>query len=154
MSPEPELTVTLREITAENLQAVLALEVAPAQQSFVASNAVSLAEAHFSPHAWFRAIYAGETPVGFVMLYIDHDKPEYDIWRLMIDHRYQGRGYGYRALEQVLAYIRQFPQAKEVYVTYVPGEGNASPLYAKLGFVETEDWLEGEKVMKLTFPDR
>ena len=37
--------IALREIGWDNLHAVLALDVEPAQQQFVASNAVSLAEA-------------------------------------------------------------------------------------------------------------
>jgi len=42
-----ESTVTLREVTKENLRQVLNLEVAPTQTKFVASNAVSIAQAHF-----------------------------------------------------------------------------------------------------------
>jgi diamine N-acetyltransferase len=53
--------VTLREITHETLGAILKLKVAPSQESFVASNAVSIAQAHFQPEtAWFRGIYAGD----------------------------------------------------------------------------------------------
>ncbi|PSB01110.1 hypothetical protein [Merismopedia glauca] len=52
--------VTLREIAKENLGSILRLKVAPHQQQFVASNAESLAQAHFEPELpWFRAIYAG-----------------------------------------------------------------------------------------------
>jgi hypothetical protein len=29
---------------------------------------------YFEPKAWFRAIYADETPVGFVMLFDDPDE--------------------------------------------------------------------------------
>lgn len=50
--------VSLREVTAENLAAVLALDAAEGQRAFVASNAKSIAEAHFHPEAWFRTIYA------------------------------------------------------------------------------------------------
>ena len=63
MPTEAEL-VTLREITRETVRDVCRLEVGPGQGQFVASAAVSIAEAHFSPEAWFRAIYAGEVPVG------------------------------------------------------------------------------------------
>ena len=90
--PGPNATVSLREITAATLRAVLRLEVAENQQRFVADNATSIAEAHFEPKAWFRAIYAGETPVGFVMLYLDREQPLYYLWRYMIDRRYQGHG--------------------------------------------------------------
>ena len=48
-------TVELREITKDSLAAVLDLAVEPEQEQYVATNARSIAEAHFEPHAWFRA---------------------------------------------------------------------------------------------------
>jgi diamine N-acetyltransferase len=66
--------VELREITQDSLRAVLDLAVAPEQRQYVASNARSIAEAHFEPRAWFRAVYADEDPVGFVMAYRDPPK--------------------------------------------------------------------------------
>ncbi|MFN7569839.1 MAG: hypothetical protein ACK5TK_00070 [Betaproteobacteria bacterium] len=62
------MNVSLREITADTVRQIIALAVAPEQQRFVASYAVSLAQALFTPEAWYRAIYADEEPAGFVML--------------------------------------------------------------------------------------
>ena len=94
-----EATVSLREITQETVNFILNLRVAKEQEQFVASNAVSIAEAHFSAEAWFRAIYADETPVGFLMLSDQPDKGEYFLWRFMVDAQHQGKGYGRRALD-------------------------------------------------------
>jgi diamine N-acetyltransferase len=151
MVPESDAEITLREITEETVRSILRLKVSQDQENFVASNAVSIAEAHFSKNAWFRAIYADDTPVGFVMLYIDEDKPEYDVWRFMVDKDHQGKGYGREAMLQVIEHVRALPGAKELYLSYVPGEGNPAPFYRKLGFNETGQWEEDEKVMKLTF---
>ena len=60
--------VTLREITKSTVRTVSLLDVAPGQEGLVAPNAFSIAQAHFHPEAWFRAIYADETPIGFAML--------------------------------------------------------------------------------------
>jgi diamine N-acetyltransferase len=79
-------TVELREITRDSLPAVLDLAVEPEQQQYVATNARSIAEAHFEPRAWFRAVYADGVPVGFVM---DFRDPPF-----MIDAALQGKGYG------------------------------------------------------------
>ena len=116
----------------------------------MAPNAVSIAQAYFSKQAWFRAIYANDTPVGFVMLYVDEDKPEYDVWRFMVDKAYQGKGYGREAMLQVVEHVRSLPGAKELYLSYVPSQGNPGSFYRKLGFKETGEWDEDEKVMKLT----
>jgi diamine N-acetyltransferase len=51
MMSAADTEVTLREITGETLGRVLELEVSDEQQRFVASNAVSIAQAHFSEHA-------------------------------------------------------------------------------------------------------
>lgn len=141
--------VTLREVTQDTLWSVLKLEVWEDQKKFVASNAVSIAEAYFSEQAWFRAIYADEDPVGFVMLHLDEGKPEYWMWRLMIDQGHQRKGYASAAMRQVIEHVLGLPGAQELLVSYTPGEGNPSPFYRKLGFKETGEWVDGEKVMKL-----
>lgn len=148
--PEADAAVTLREVTRENLHEVLRLRVAESQRSFVADNATSIAEAHFSPEmAWFRAIYAGETPVGFLMLADEAEKQEYFLWRFMIDARYQGRGYGRRALERLVEHVRTRPGATALGVSYVPGEGSPGPFYRRFGFEETGEVDDGETVARL-----
>ncbi len=64
------VTITLREITEDNAEAVLALRLAPGQERFVTSVSDSLTEADEYPQGnpWFRAVYAEGRPVGFVML--------------------------------------------------------------------------------------
>ncbi len=149
LSPTRDAVVSLREVTADSLRNILRLKVGPQQEQFVADNAASIAEAHFEPKAWFRAIYAGETPVGFVMLYDDVEKPEYFLWRYMIDRRYQGMGFGRQALRQVIDYVRGRPGATEMLLSYVPAEGSPEPFYARLGFVNTGAVEDGENVMRL-----
>ena len=95
------MEVELREITAETVRAICELEVAVQQRSFVAPNAVSIAEAHFTPGHWMRAIYADRQPVGFVLTF-DDPSEGYFLWRFMIAEGHQRRGIGPRALEQVL----------------------------------------------------
>jgi diamine N-acetyltransferase len=137
--------VSLREVTAETVRAICNLEVHPEQKGFVAPNAVSIAQAHFEPNAWFRAIYADDVPVGFVMLYKDEEKPEYFLWRFMIDAKYQRLGFGSLALNLVLEHVRSIPGAVELLTSCVPKEGGPEPFYAKLGFKRTGNIL-GEEV--------
>ena len=83
------------------------------------------------------------------MIYMDKKTPEYFLWRLMIDQQFQGRGYGFQAMELAIDYVRTLPNAKEFKTSYVPGEGNPSSFYYKLGFEETGEILEGEHVLRL-----
>ena len=147
--PSRNAVVSLREVTADTLRSILRLKVSPQQEQFVADNATSIAQAHFEPKAWFRAIYADETPVGFVMLYDDIEKPEYFLWRYMIDGRYQGLGFGRQALLQVIDIVRGRPRATEMLLSYVPAEGSPEPFYAGLGFINTGEVEDGENVMRL-----
>ena len=106
--------VSLREVSAKTVRDICHLSVAPGQERFVAPNAVSIAEAYFCENAWFRAIYADETPVGFLMLYDDPQKPEYHLWRFMIAESHQGKGYARRAMELLIEHVRGRPMAEEL----------------------------------------
>ena len=150
----PDSTVSLRPVTPENVYDVMRLRVTKEQEQFVADNARSLAEAAYNQYAWPRAIYADETPVGFLMLYDDPHTPEYFLWRLMIDHRYQRMGFARKAIEQLVDYVAGRPNAATLGVSYVPGEGSPQPFYAALGFAETGEVADEEKVMRLDVSER
>ncbi len=143
--------VSLREITRDTLGDVLRLNVGESQQNFVASNAVSIAEAYFEPRAWLRAIYAGERAVGFLMTYENEAAAIYYLWRFMIDHRFQGMGFGRQAMELLIERIKGRPGATGLTLSVVPGEGSAVPFYEKLGFVDTGRVEDGEMVFHLAF---
>lgn len=150
MSGHGDVNIALREITKENLREILRLKVAPEQERFIASNAVSIAEAYFDRDvAWFRAIYADDVPVGFVMVHDEPAERKFYLWRFMIDHRFQGRGYGRLALAQVIEYVRGRPGAHEILTSVVPGEGCPGPFYEGLGFAYTGEVEEGELMMRL-----
>ena len=144
-----ESVVSLREINGTTVRIICRLDVSEEQKHFVAPNAVSIAEAYFEPKAWFRAIYADETPVGFVMVYDDPDGPEYFLWRYMIDARYQKVGFGKRAMDLLIEHIRTRPGAHELKLSCHPGEDGPEPFYRKYGFALTGEWLGNEAVMRI-----
>jgi len=151
LSPSPDAEVTLRQVNSETVRTICELKVSDNQKHLVTANAISIAEAHFRKEAWFRAIYADETPVGFVMLYEVPKYGSYAIWRLMIDARYQGRGYGRKAMELVIRRIRRRPNATAL-TTYVEREeGGPEDFYRKFGFELTGeiDSQSGQHKMKL-----
>lgn len=151
--PGREAAVSLREITKETLRPFLKMKVAASQENMVANNAVSIAQAHFEPKAWFRGIYADETPVGFIMLFDDPDEPVYFLWRLMVADEYQGLGYGRQAIDHLVAYVKTRPNATELKVSHVKEvPGNPGPFYEKLGFQYTGEVEGNELVMSLPLP--
>ncbi len=145
-----ESTVSLREVSEDNLFPVLNLSVAETQKQYVATNATSIAQAYFArERAWFRAIYADDTPVGFLMLDDQPEKANYFLWRLMVDANYQGMGFGFKAMQLLIETVKKRPGAVELRTSYVSGEGCPEPFYRKVGFLETGEILEGERVMSL-----
>jgi len=144
--PGDGATVTLRAITEEGLRPILKLsdQMQPGQERMVAPNAVSIAQAHFNDRAWFRGIYADDTPVGFVMLHADPRKGSYYLWRLMIAGPHQGKGFGRRAMEKIVEHVRSQPGGKALRASYVPTAGGPEPFYRKLGFKPTGEIHDGE----------
>ncbi len=150
------VTVTLREITEDNAQSVLALRTTPDQERFVSTVAYSLEEAAEHPQAnpWFRAVYADEQPVGFVMLSwdVEPQPPEINgpwfLWKLLIDHRHRRKGYGREVVRQVVELVRG-QGAIELLTSHVPDDGGPAGFYARLGFVPTGELdPEGEIILR------
>ena len=150
MASDHDVSVVLRELTAETLRPILALEVREDQlDHYPRSNGYSIAQAHFAPDAWFRGIYAGKTPVGFVMLSVIPAKAEYFLWRFMIDRRHQRRGYARRAMHLVIEHVKTLPGAREFYLSHLRGNAAAAALYLELGFRYTGDETDGDLLMRL-----
>lgn len=144
----PDSIIQLQPITLANARACLALTVAPHQTRFVASTAASLVQSMFEPHWITHGIYADDVMVGFVMY--GHD-PEYGwgILRLLVDVRFQGRGYGRQAIDQVILAIRA-AGGRSVGVSYEAENEVARRLYQACGFVETTEQPFGEPFAVLT----
>jgi diamine N-acetyltransferase len=148
---EHAMTMTLREITHENWLQCVHLKVAPEQEHFVASNGVSLAQSKYEPEWLPLALYDDEEMVGFVMYGVYREEGKYWILRVMVDHRFQGRGYGRAAMRLLLDRLRATPDCDEVAISYEPENEVARRLYASCGFRETGEVLEGETVARFSF---
>jgi diamine N-acetyltransferase len=146
--------VTLREVTDENRHSVLALQVAPAQERFVGTVAGALRDAEDIPEgkAWYRAIYAGDQPVGFIMLSWDviPDPPRiigpWFLWKLLIDERHQRCGYGRDAVRLVADVVRA-NGAAELLTSCVPGDDGPELFYRRIGFTPTGKLAENSEII-------
>lgn len=163
-SPTEGDSLRLVEITVDNYLEVLRLKVTEDQRTFVASNAVSLVQGHYHDTAWFRAIYEGEQPVGFVMLHdprcepaeVSDEKPDSDfdpagkvaddslfIWRLMIGDGHQGRGLGRRVIA-ILTDLARRNGFSRLCLSFVEGEGGPGPFYEACGFQRSGRLIDDE----------
>ena len=136
-------------IDRHNYLSVLDLSVAEEQRRFVASNMYSLAQAFVQPECVPLALYAENRPVGFVMYALDEDDHEYWIYRLMIDKRYQRRGYGREAMRMLIERIQADENHRVIYISFEPENLPAQTLYESFGFVPDGRIEYGEVVYKL-----
>ena len=153
--------IRLEEITNQNIWKVCALEPFDEQKDFVAENIQSLAEAYATRNegnnAWPFAVYHDDELIGFVMIgkgtvgneeESDLIKENYCLWRLMIDKKFQGKGFGKQIMDAVMTLIRTFPfgEAKKVWLSYEPENTRARDIYHKYGFVENGQMCGNEIV--------
>ncbi|ENN86518.1 putative acetyltransferase [Rhizobium freirei PRF 81] len=155
--PTSASEISLRRITSQTVSDICELSetLTEAQRDKVADNGTSIAEAHFSENAWFRAIYADDTPVGFVMLHIGSDYDVIDcpgafLWRLMIAGPYQRMGFGEKAIALVVREMKA-RGFSELFTCYVVGDDSPEGFYRRLGFVPTGEMFEDEIEMVLKF---
>jgi diamine N-acetyltransferase len=160
-------TVRLRDIVTDaDRAAVLALRPGESKERFVASVEDSfrdaIEDARACPRMW--SVNDGDRVVGFAMISdgIPADRlasdadliGPYFLWRLVIDERLQGRGYGTAALDAVVAYLRTRPEADVLWVSAGQGQGTPQPFYERYGFVSTGEVMDDEVVLRLDLSDR
>ena len=156
-----EQKIHLEKITFKNYRKIVNLKVTKKQNEFVAPNLWSLAHAYIGiangMEAFPFGVYLEDKPIGFVMVGYngwEEGEPEffkktYFIWRLMIDKKYQGRGYGKEALRLALEFVRTFPCGPSdiCRLSYEPTNEVAKKLYASFGFVEKPEYFKkGEEM--------
>ena len=152
MGGAPSGVVTLRPIDDSNREAVEALEVSPGQQRFVSNVADSLLEAAVERdgRALYWAVYADETPVGFVMISDEVGGPGYIphyLWKLFIDEHYQRRGYGTATLDLIVEYFRDRPGVEVLSTSAGQGEGSPIAFYERYGFEQTGEIVFDNEVL-------
>lgn len=134
--------IQLKEITKENWFEIIQLRSAEDQKNKIferdiASNCLSLTQASMEGTWTVKAIYDKDTPVGFTMYGFSEELTGYEICRIMIDYRHQGKGFGKQALKLVIAnMIVQF-DCDEILLTFHPENEKAKKLYESVGFKDT-----------------
>lgn len=78
----------------------------------------------------------------------------FDTWidRIIIDEKFQGLGYGKKAMKRLIPIVADKYDARIIYLSIVPENAIAYKLYAKLGFkyINERD-PEGEFIFKYEF---
>lgn len=147
--------VRLEKITPENYSECINLKVAENQKEFVSSTVVALSKAYvYRECVTPFAIYNDDLMVGFIMVRFYKEFENYFIWQLLIDEKYQYKGYGRQAMNLAIEWMKKDERCKSIVTTYKNGNNVAKKLYESFGFVEMEEEPEDgydEKDMILNF---
>jgi len=143
--------IHLKQVTVDNFDAVIALELCQEQKELVLSNVISLAQAYVQPECIPLAIYADDTLVGFLMYCIDREDDEYWIYRLMIDRKFQRRGFAKKATQLLIETIKKDRSRQHIYLGVNQENTPAMELYLSLGFQFNGEVFGKERIMVLGY---
>ena len=106
---------------------------------------------HWRKHGFLMTlhIHLQYIMVGFVMMSYYAEKNLYDIWRFMIDERFQNKGYGKAALQLSIEYLCKEFNVKEIFLSFEPNNAVAEKLYSNAGFRRTGEMDGNEIIMRL-----
>ena len=126
--------IHLETVTPDNWR--LGLQVRDDQHNYVSDSAGILARAYAyrNNRSQVFIIYNDDLPVGMGMYYDLDDFNAYNLSQFFIDQRYQGKGFGYEAVNQILQLMREDGKYDKVVLCYIEGDDAAQKLYEKLGF--------------------
>lgn len=145
MNVENIQEVSLKPVTKDNWKKAIALDVKEHQKSYVASNLHSIAESSFYETAYNYGIFENEEMVGFVLFFIPPEESESGhIVRFMIDKNHQRKGLGRQSLKQIIDLLSEKYQSKVITLTVIPENDTARAFYENVGFVNTDEIVEGE----------
>ena len=142
--------VQIKPVTKDNLDEVLSLRINENQAGYVSSTAESLAQAYvYQETAFPFAVYSDGEIVGFIMMGYYEAKQYYTLWKLLIDRKHQHKGYGRKALELGIAFLKDCFHAREIYTGVIPENQAAKKLYLSIGFEETGLFENGMEELRL-----
>lgn len=108
--------IKLLNIDKNNYEDIINLCPGQENKKYIAENAYSIVQFIYENMTGdIKGIYLDETPIGFVMITTEL-KPIY-IHRLMIDHKYQNKGYGKKSFMCVIDYIKNKYNPSEIFLS-------------------------------------
>ncbi len=141
--------INLKKITMHNFIDIINLPLSDQDKKLVAPNIFSLAEAYADGVSVAKGIYDDDLLVGFIMYDYNQQEQKGYISRLMITSPKQGLGYGTKALKLVVDELMQIKELKTIQISYHENNQKARKSYKKVGFIETNEYVDGEIIARI-----
>ncbi|GKX28291.1 diamine N-acetyltransferase [Vallitalea longa] len=143
------MNLIFKEINGDNWEECIKLKVFKDQEEFVADNSYSILQSIYEKNLFPLAVYDGDTMVGFTMYEIDEEDNSMGMCRLMVDRKYQKKGYGRATVLKLLDFVKEKYGKTPFYTSFEPENIIADKLYESVGFVKTGEVFEGELAAKI-----
>ena len=145
------MTIRLQDVDVSNWRDCSDLQLAEEEREYISSNVYVIAEWKFETESALKAIYSDTELVGMLAYYLHDGEHGYFYWlyHLMIQKRYQGKGYGEAAVRLAVKEMHQLG-ATEIRTMYMPGNIRSQNLFKKLGFDEIGTLDGGDIFLRLS----
>ena len=141
-------------VNNENRKEIESLTVFSEQVDFIESVSECLQEADELKLWRPVGIYDNDTLIGFAMYGYFPEPAPGQLWldRLLIDKKYQGKGYGKQAVVSLLDRLHTEYQSNTVYLSVYANNPHAIRLYQQIGFRFNGEYdSKGEHIMEYHF---
>ncbi|WMX59002.1 GNAT family N-acetyltransferase [Peribacillus sp. R9-11] len=145
------MTITIIEVTNENVNDILKLGINTKQKSFIETTEQCLEEAMECKYYKPVGLYSDNSLVGFAMYgFFPEEGKNGRVWldRFLIDARYQGLGLGSIMLKALIQRLTKEYNCNEIYLSVVEDNQAALHLYKKFNFTFNGELdINKEKIM-------
>lgn len=143
--------VKVTAVNQDNWRAAAKLDVLADQQDFVASVSYYLALCCYGATWQPLAFVLREQVIGFCMWGIDRKDSSCWLGGILIDAKYQGKGYGKQAIKSTIRMLNEVHGYTDFALSYGPANAVARRVYESLGFTETGEYEDDEVVARLIY---
>ena len=146
--------VLFKEISEENYSKVINLEINDFQKTFVGGIVDAIGESKKHEGFFPLVIYDDEIIIGFLMYNIYPEgttNDKYWIRVIIIDKKYQNRGYGKIAMKIIIDKIKKDKKHNKINLCVEKDNKIALSLYKKLGFIFDGRIIGNQPVMELKY---
>ena len=120
-------------------------------EEFVASNALSIAQSVYEDGWVVKAIEHEGKLIGFTMFGWNKEEEYYELCRIIIDRKYQNKGFGTQAIGMILEEMKARFGCDEVYLSTDPENERGRHVYEKVGFRSEQEMVDDEELFKYVF---
>ena len=139
--------VLLEEVNSSNYQECKKIKISPKQEKYLPKGFVSLSNSQLKEHRYESyLIYNEEIVVGFVLVQVDKKGEYFNILLIVIDEKYQDKGFYKETLLVSINYLIS-QGAPKVGISYPAGDAKLESLYKSVGFVPANLEKDGRVYM-------